>query len=93
MGRTYRPRIRQTIHQAQATCLLPIGILEKQGAHLRLGIDLINVRYLSEHAQGRSTQSHFQITTSDKLSKPVIRPVQLRTERACSDLWELCSLT
>ena len=37
----------QAIHQAQGTCLLPFGILEKHGAHLPLGTDLLNVRYLS----------------------------------------------
>jgi creatinine amidohydrolase len=37
------------IHQAQGVCLLPFGILEKHGAHLPLGTDLINVRYAAEH--------------------------------------------
>lgn len=40
----------QAIHQAQGTCLLPIGILEKHGPHLPLGTDLLNVRYASLHA-------------------------------------------
>jgi creatinine amidohydrolase len=31
-------------------CILPFGILEKHGAHLPLGTDLINVRYAVEHA-------------------------------------------
>src|SRR6185503_15497954 len=47
------PDFVKAIQQAQATCLLPIGILEKHGAHLPLGNDLINVRYLSEHAAGQ----------------------------------------
>jgi creatinine amidohydrolase len=38
------------IQQAQGTCLLPIGIMEKHGLHLPLGNDLINVRYASLHA-------------------------------------------
>lgn len=38
------------IAKAQGTCVLPIGILEKHGAHLPLGNDLINVRYLATHA-------------------------------------------
>jgi creatinine amidohydrolase len=36
---------RDAIKQAQGTCLLPIGILEKHGPHLPLGNDLLNVRY------------------------------------------------
>ena len=44
------PDFVKAIEQAQGTCLLPIGIIEKHGAHLPLGNDLINVRYLSEHA-------------------------------------------
>jgi creatinine amidohydrolase len=38
------------IRQAQGVCVLPFGILEKHGAHLPLGTDLINVRYLAEKA-------------------------------------------
>jgi creatinine amidohydrolase len=38
------------IKQSQGTCLLPFGIIEKHGPQLPLGTDLINVRYLSEHA-------------------------------------------
>jgi creatinine amidohydrolase len=38
---------RQGIGQAKGTCLLPFGILEKHGAHLPLGTDLLNVRYAS----------------------------------------------
>src|SRR5438132_13305282 len=37
----------QAIKRSQRTCLLPFGILEKHGAHLPLGTDLVNVRYLS----------------------------------------------
>ena len=33
------------ISRGQGTCLLPFGILEKHGAHLPLGNDLLNVRY------------------------------------------------
>ena len=44
------PDFVKAIQQSQGTCLLPIGILEKHGAHLPLGNDLINVRYVSEHA-------------------------------------------
>lgn len=32
------------IHQAQGTCILPFGVLEKHGPHLPIGTDLINVR-------------------------------------------------
>ncbi|HUL17603.1 MAG TPA: creatininase family protein [Terriglobales bacterium] len=38
------------IHQAQGTCLLPFGILEKHGPHMPIGTDLINVRYAALHA-------------------------------------------
>jgi creatinine amidohydrolase len=38
------------IRQAQGTCLLPFGILEKHGPHLPLGNDLLNVRYVSLRA-------------------------------------------
>jgi creatinine amidohydrolase len=41
---------RDAIAKAQGTCLLPFGILEKHGPHLPLGTDLLNVRYVSEHA-------------------------------------------
>ena len=37
----------QAIHRAQSTCLLPFGILEKHGAHLPIGTDLLNVRHVS----------------------------------------------
>jgi hypothetical protein len=37
----------EAIQRSQGTCLLPFGILEKHGAHLPLGTDLVNVRYLS----------------------------------------------
>jgi creatinine amidohydrolase len=38
------------IEQAQGTCILPIGILEKHGQHLPLGTDLLNIRYVSVDA-------------------------------------------
>jgi len=41
---------RQAIGKAQGTCVLPFGILEKHGPHLPLGTDLLNVRYVAEHA-------------------------------------------
>ena len=41
---------RDGIHRSQGTCLLPLGILEKHGPHLPLGTDLLNVRYVAEHA-------------------------------------------
>ena len=40
----------EAIAKAQGTCLLPFGILEKHGPHLPLGTDLLNVRYVAEHA-------------------------------------------
>jgi creatinine amidohydrolase len=44
------PDFIKAIHQAQGVCVLPFGIIEKHGAHLPLGTDLINVRYAVEHA-------------------------------------------
>ena len=41
---------RDAISQAQGTCLLPFGILEKHGPHLPLGTDLLDVRYAALHA-------------------------------------------
>jgi len=38
------------LKRSQGTCLLPFGIIEKHGPQLPLGTDLINVRYVSEHA-------------------------------------------
>ena len=38
------------LKKSQGTCLLPFGIIEKHGPQLPLGTDLINVRYVSEHA-------------------------------------------
>jgi len=38
---------RQAIARSQGTCLLPFGILEKHGAHLPLGTDLLKVRHAS----------------------------------------------
>jgi creatinine amidohydrolase len=38
------------IQKSQGTCVLPFGIIEKHGPQLPLGTDLINVRYISEHA-------------------------------------------
>ncbi len=40
----------KAIRQAQGTCLLPIGILEKHGQQLPLGTDLVNIRYVSVNA-------------------------------------------
>lgn len=40
----------QALQKSQGVCLLPIGIMEKHGPHLPLGNDLINVRWVSEHA-------------------------------------------
>jgi creatinine amidohydrolase len=45
---------RDAIAQAQETCLLPFGILEKHGPHLPLGTDLLDVRYAALHAAGQN---------------------------------------
>ncbi|MBZ5572287.1 MAG: creatininase family protein [Acidobacteriia bacterium] len=41
---------RTAIGRSGGTCLLPFGILEKHGAHLPLGTDLLDVRYAAVHA-------------------------------------------
>jgi creatinine amidohydrolase len=41
---------REAIAKSQGACVLPFGILEKHGPHLPLGTDLLNVRYIAEHA-------------------------------------------
>jgi len=41
---------REAVAKAQGTCVLPFGIIEKHGPHLPLGTDLLNVRYVVEHA-------------------------------------------
>ncbi|MBV8069112.1 MAG: creatininase family protein [Acidobacteriaceae bacterium] len=40
----------RAIQKSEATCVLPFGIIEKHGPQLPLGTDLINVRYVAEHA-------------------------------------------
>ncbi|HUU14146.1 MAG TPA: creatininase family protein [Terriglobia bacterium] len=40
----------KSIAQAQGTCVLPIGVIEKHGPHLPLGNDLLNVRFLGVKA-------------------------------------------
>lgn len=40
----------KALRQSNGVCVLPFGIIEKHGPHLPLGTDLINVRYLAEHA-------------------------------------------
>lgn len=44
------PDFIKAIERAQGVCVLPFGILEKHGAQLPLGTDLINVRFAVEHA-------------------------------------------
>lgn len=44
------PDFVKAIQQAQGVCVLPFGIIEKHGAHLPLGTDLINVRYATSKA-------------------------------------------
>ena len=44
---------RSGIRQAEGTCVLPFGILEKHGPHLPLGTDLLNVRYAVLQAAGQ----------------------------------------
>jgi len=39
------PDFIQAVHQSQGVCVLPFGIIEKHGAHLPLGTDLLDVRF------------------------------------------------
>src|SRR5713101_2634511 len=64
------PDFVQAIKRAQGTCLLPFGILEKHGAHLPLGTDLVNVRYLSLTAADQEYVVVFPNTTLDRSSRP-----------------------
>jgi creatinine amidohydrolase len=47
------PDFVRAVARSQATCIVPIGILEKHGAHMPLGTDLIDCRELSLRAAGR----------------------------------------
>lgn len=38
------PQYVKAVDQSNATCIIPIGVLEKHGPHLPLGTDLIDVR-------------------------------------------------
>lgn len=40
----------QALQKSGGTCVLPFGIVEKHGPQLPLGTDLINVRWIAEHA-------------------------------------------
>jgi creatinine amidohydrolase len=44
------PDFIKAIAQAQGTCLLPFGILEKHGPHLPIGTDLLDVRHAALNA-------------------------------------------
>ena len=47
------PDFIKAVHQSQGVCVLPFGIIEKHGAHLPLGTDLLDVRYAVMNAVGR----------------------------------------
>jgi creatinine amidohydrolase len=49
-GELTAPDFVRGIKQAQGTCLLPFGIIEKHGPHLPLGTDLLDVRHAALHA-------------------------------------------
>jgi len=40
----------KALQQSKGVCVLPFGIIEKHGPQLPLGTDLINVRYIAQHA-------------------------------------------
>jgi creatinine amidohydrolase len=40
----------KALQQSKGVCVLPFGIIEKHGPQLPLGTDLINIRYIAQHA-------------------------------------------
>ncbi len=44
------PDFVRAIRQSEGVCLLPFGIIEKHGAHLPLGTDLLDVRFAAMNA-------------------------------------------
>jgi creatinine amidohydrolase len=51
----------KALQQSQGVCVLPFGIIEKHGPHLPLGTDLINIRYIAQHA----TQQEYAVVFPD----------------------------
>ncbi|HNY92816.1 MAG TPA: creatininase family protein [bacterium] len=47
------PQFVQAVKSSQATCIIPIGIMEKHGPHLPLGTDLIDARKIALTAAAR----------------------------------------
>jgi hypothetical protein len=75
---------KEAIVKAQGTCLLPFGILEKHGPHLPLGIDLLNARYVAEHA----AQEEYAIISPSTLRGSFPKP---STSRAPSPIVPSCN--
>jgi creatinine amidohydrolase len=44
------PDFHKAIEESHGVCVLPFGIIEKHGPQLPLGTDLINIRYVAQHA-------------------------------------------
>jgi len=44
------PDFVQAVAKSEATCIIPVGILEKHGPHLPLGTDLIDCREVARRA-------------------------------------------
>jgi creatinine amidohydrolase len=51
----------KALQQSKGVCVLPFGIIEKHGPHLPLGTDLINIRYIAQHA----TQQEYAVVFPD----------------------------
>jgi creatinine amidohydrolase len=47
------PDFIQAVTKSEATCVVPLGILEKHGPHLPLGTDLLDVREVALRAAGK----------------------------------------
>jgi creatinine amidohydrolase len=75
---------RDAIAQAQGTCLLPFGILEKHGPHLPLGTDLLDVRYAALHAAEQNYTAVFPEYYLARFSKRNTRPEQSLTALNCN---------
>ncbi len=75
---------RDGIARAQGTCLLPFGILEKHGAHLPLGNDLLNVRYAALNAAQQEYAIVFPEYYFGQISKRSTNPARSPTAGDCS---------
>jgi len=72
------------IHESQGVCLLPFGILEKHGPHMPLGTDLINARWVAQHAAAQEYAVIFPAYISGRSTRPGISPAPSPTAGICN---------